>query len=252
MTSYHFSNIDNHREGELTHCSLLYGDGWWCQLKEVRHLGQYAFDYQGDTDTLPELDKLSENCPELKMKIGTSSSSFTLFPKDQFDYHHARDLAGSHFFVKDEEALGMDTIYNRGIMNLYLADRSVIGHKTASKYHVLSPLLSFLSNEGDRVYAFLSFPSLILIAYRQGQLMYSTIKSISNEEEGLYYIMRAYQVAELNPQASPIFLGGRCLQDSPWYNLLYRFIADIQWVKTPGIEKDGHIFHDIYLLSRYF
>jgi hypothetical protein len=252
VTSYHFSNIDDHRKAELTHCSVLYGEGWWCQLKEVRHLGQYAFDYQGETDVFPDLDELAENCSGVKMKIGSSSSNFTLFPKDQFTYQDAVDLAESHFFTKDEDAIGMDTIYNRAIMNLYLADRPVIAHNTAAKYHVLSPLLSFLSNEGDRVYAFLSFPGLTIIAYKGGQLIYATVKSISDQEEGLYYIMRAYQVAGLDPQIAPTFLGGRCLQDSPWYNLLYRFIANIQWVKTPGIDKDSHIFHDIYLLSRYF
>ena len=252
MTSYHFSNLEDHRKEDLTHCSVLYGENWWCQLKEIRHLSQYAFDYNGETDTLPDFEALAEECPGLKLKIGSSSTHFTLFPKNEFDYQDALNLANGHFFIKEDEAVGMDTIYNRGIMNLYLADKSAVAHDTLANYHVLSPLLSFLSNEGDRVYAFLSFPSLIIIAYNGGKLMYSTIKNINNEEEGLYYIMKAYQIANLDPQLAPTFLGGRCLQDSPWYTLLYRFIADLQWVRTPGLTKDAHIFHDVYLLSRYF
>ncbi len=128
-------------------------------------------------------------------------------------------------------------------------------------YHGISSFLSGVfklaeQRKGNQIYLNLRDKLLHIVLFEDNALLFSNIFSFSASQDVLYYVMLVFDQFGLDPKTTPLFLSGQIVKDSEVYNLLYRYIEQVQFIDAPEFLEFGpaakelakHQFYDLFSL----
>lgn len=251
MIQHSIQNFDGD-DWKPSHLSVVYCPHWMSFYQEERSSGKKKYGYQ-TVDGLDAVEQLTRQFDYDKIKLGYAGERFALIPKDVYSEEHKRPLASSHFFLEDDHVLKTDSVYRIGLKNLYTPNGLGADRSHVQRYHFMSPMLSFLPSDQDRVYLLHTGNDAVLISYKDKTLRSARFYQNLDEGTVIYHLIEAFKMADLDPHHHNLFVGGRITQDSQLFKVMKRFVKNIHWLKITGWQgKDDHLFYDAHLLSKYF
>lgn len=248
-------NSEDIRTDQLTHLNIAVSEKWLSYALSSRLGDQHAFAFKQSTDIKRSIQEVIEKYPGRKVRIAIENSDYTLVPRDHFRKDEVADLLKSNIGKADDLLANSDTIYSQAIKNVYGLDPALFSAfelNDVSVCHYLSPLLTYLPRSVDQVFLIWLNERAIVIVVKDERIFYAKAQDCHSAEDTLYHIVLAYKLADLNRDIDPLVAMGRFHVDSELYDLLYRYIRHIELPRVPGINGDtGHLFYDMYLLSKY-
>lgn len=121
---------------------------------------------------------------------------------------------------------------------------------TARIYSSMTPFLmgssKLLPQEQEHaIFAHFYNDLLHLAVFEKGNLTFCNAFSYTSASDVLYYILLAYEQFKLDPQKVQLFLSGKVVKDSEIYKMLYRYIAEIDFVPKPDFIHLGRKFSSV-------
>lgn len=259
MITHQFSN---HSNGDFkpTHISLCVDSDHVVVKLEERPLHQWHYLRFSGAPTMV-LDRIEASFGlghVEKLRIGQTTDRFALIPNEHYHSSRVYELAAGSFFLEEEESLGIDSVYSASIKNIFVSEATTWSAWTERigaihEHHLLSPLISFLPKDRDRIYAIFGTEHLSILGVKDGKLQLAKLISQKDHDLWLYEVLNAYRSIGLNTHKDALFLGGRLMPTAQIMQSFKRFVGDIHWLRIPDVESDdAHLFYDVYLLSKYF
>lgn len=116
----------------------------------------------------------------------------------------------------------------------------------ASIHHSAIPLLNHYrrlnaSNGKSKVYAHFQKEALEVAVIKDGALSYYNHFRYRSKEDVAYFLLLVYDQLPLDRHEVPLILAGGIVQDSAVYQLLYRYLSEIQFARLPEkiVMEDG-------------
>lgn len=101
--------------------------------------------------------------------------------------------------------------------------------------HISAPFLDQLIKENtqseNRVFVNFIQSHIEIIAFSKGKLQLCNCYPVKTAEDAIYFIVSVYESLSFNTEIVPLVMGGDVHADSKIYNLIDRYIGNIEWMK---------------------
>ncbi len=159
----------------------------------------------------------------------------------EYDFHHDRLHDGQMVWAVEKELESFCRGFFPRAEFCHVGSGLVSGWKTlASPY-------------AQEVYVNVRGRSMQIAVFDRADLLFFNTFSYQNASDFLYFTLLAFEQFKLRPDSIPLFLSGELVSDSEIYRQLYRFIADIRFVRRPdrylfptdALALPGHLNFDL-------
>lgn len=111
-------------------------------------------------------------------------------------------------------------------------------------YHISTPfLLGCLKTlpqlSKESAFACFDNESFQLALFSHGELLLYNSYACKSASDVLYFVLLAYEQYGFDPNVNPLFLAGHIVNDSDIYKILYRYIADLNFLPVPSFVQFG-------------
>jgi hypothetical protein len=185
----------------------------------------------------------------------TGNSRFTLIPEalfienekeSYFNFLHERE-SGETVLYDWLEHLGIYTVYS--ISGTCRKELDKVFPKV-TLCHISSVLIwniwmSVKNMAGRRVFLNLREGQFDLLVFEGNQLKYCNIFHFLTAEDIAYYIIFVFEQLDLNPEEIPLVLLGNIDKFSPVYDLLFRYIRNIDFLSRNDDLNYSYLFNDV-------
>jgi hypothetical protein len=185
----------------------------------------------------------------------TGNSRFTLIPETlfieneketYFNFLHERE-SGETVLYDWLEHLGIYTVYS--ISDTCRKELDKVFPKV-TLCHISSVLIwniwmSVKNMAGRRVFLNLREGQFDLLVFEGNQLKYCNIFHFLTAEDIAYYIIFVFEQLDLNPEEIPLVLLGNIDRFSPVYDLLFRYIRNIDFLSRNDELNYSYLFNDV-------
>jgi hypothetical protein len=227
----------------------------WCILDNDKHK------YVVLESFASYLQELAENIPWIKQRFGSvclmiENNRSTLIPAPLFDPEEKKSyLDFIHEFDETTETL-YDRLDQLEIVNVYGASAKLLeaglqifpGAKT---FHHSSALIhSIWMNYKNRInhkkaFIYMRESDFDLIIFDGKQLNYYNAFHFQVPADLIYYVIFVMEQLTLNPEETELVLMGNIDKETEVYDLLYRYIRNIEFVKRNTAFKYSYVFNEI-------
>jgi hypothetical protein len=204
-------------------------------------------------DVANSLSWLSGPFHDVKGIIG--NSRFTLIPEalfvetgkeSYFNFLHERE-SGEAVFSDRIEHLGIYTVY--GISGHCRKDLERVFPK-AALYHISGVLIGNIwrnvkNMTGRKVFLNLREGQFDLLVFEGNQLKYCNAFHFHTPEDIAYYVIFVFEQLNLNPEETGLALLGNVERFSPVFDLLFRYIRNIEFVTRNEGSGYSYLFNDV-------
>lgn len=219
-----------------------------------------------DSESLTNVIKkdLSLNNDFAQVTVGFISPYMTLVPHIIYQEEIASSYLENSFRIPHQHYLLTDNLANLQCQNVYLAPIEIY---------------NFFQNKFNNVRYFQSGTSLLLAwqnrsiqlkehsvyinvvgdhfqigAFDHGKLLLSNTYEFKTAKDFIYYTLLVFDQLGLNVEKTKLFLSGEVMKASEIYNLLYRYIRDINFMERTTAfifddafsEQPKHFHFDLY------
>lgn len=207
------------------------------------------------------LQEIAENIPWIKQPFGyvglmIENNRSTLIPVPLFDPEEKKSYLD---FIHEEDD-ATETLYDKlhqlEIVNVYGASAKLIeaglqifpGAKT---FHHSSALIqSIWMNYKNRinrkkVFIHVRENDFDLLIFDGKQLNYYNAFHFQAPTDLIYYVIFVMEQLTLNPEETEVVLMGKVEKESELYELLYKYIRNIEFVKRNTAFKYSYVFNEI-------
>ena len=213
-------------------------------------LGFYRNSISGVMNSLSWL-----NGPFHSVKGIIANSRFTLIPEalyledekgNYFNFVHERD-SGEVVFSDHLEHLGIYSVYSisahcRKEIGLFFS-QAILSH--ISTVLISNIWMSVKNMSGRKAFLNLRDAQFDLLVFDGNQLKYCNVFHYLTVEDIAYYLIFAFEQLNLNPEEVSLSLMGSVDKFSPVYDLLFRYIRNIEFVgRNEGLNY-SYLFKDI-------
>ncbi len=206
-----------------------------------QHRQPYPFNLAEKISTLPLVERI--------VRVNTP---FTLIPSSQYDESLKHKLAKEAFTFDALDFIDTFTIHD--LTCIYLIDKSLRSQivKEFDNFqieHVLESLLrNYLADEKTIVTHWVD-GHVIIIAMHSG-LKLANRYAIQVPEDAIYYVLAAYQHANLNPHVTPLTISGMLTESSTYFEKLSGFVKHFVWpgqdpLRTESANFEPHLYHHL-------
>ena len=202
---------------------------------------------------------LSGNFHSVNGVIG--NCKFTLIPEalfmenekeSYFNFLHERE-SGETVYSDPIEHLGIYSVYS--IPGFYRKEMEKVFPK--AKYcHISSVLISNLwmnikNTTGRKVFLNLREEQFDLLVFVGNELKYCNAFHFLTAEDIAYYVIFVFEQLDLNPEEIRLVLLGNVDKFSPVYDLLFRYIRNIEFINRNESANYSYVFGDVPAHSYY-
>lgn len=193
--------------------------------------------------------------PFLEVHAAVSNISFSIFPREFAgkelinDWYEKFAVSGDDLEIFNSHLEDIDAELVYTVSNSLLNDiKSTFGNFTLS--HSVTKQITELSNySSDKtVYCNVHSNYMQLIVLRDRKLMFANIFLYQTPEDFGYYLLATYKQLHLDPESVPIVLSGEIMKQSQIYQIMFKYIRHINFIKPPGAMK----FHSDYPFPAHF
>lgn len=202
-----------------------------------------------------------------QVKVGFFSSYSTLVPNILYQENASTTYLENSFRVPHNHYLLTDNINCLQCQNIYLTpveSFNLLQKKfpNATFVNVNSTLLSSfhrVSLQFDEPTFFINIYGNFFQAsvFENGKLLISNTYEFKKTKDFIYFTLLIFNQLKLNVEQTKLFLAGELMKTSEIYNLIYRYVRHINFIKrTTDLEFDeafenvpSHFYFDLYSLS---
>lgn len=201
------------------------------------------------------------------VKVGFSTPHQTLVPL-KFYSENEKPLYLKNLTYEDSlNTIGADRIDTLDIVNVYAAEKNLIGliqaifPKVKYYHNITSLLLGFdktiQNSPTPKVFVNIRDNTVQLFFFTQQKPVLVNVFPFKTSQDIIYYILLVYEQFKLNTDETPLVLSGTVTQDSDIYKYIYRYIRHLNFVSIPPLLQLGqqftgippHFYFDLFSLK---
>jgi len=223
---------------------------------------QYVFDGKKSPEDLPRIMDLILNkfpwfgYPFMEHYCLIQNSFNTLIPLPLFNKQHKNLYLGFNHPFQEDHRIVYDELKNTGSANIYylpnpLAEKIKEFWPNAHILHYSTALIEGLSvnfkNKFEEKELFLDVheESFDLICFRNNHLFYANNFLYHTKEDFAYFLLSAVEQLSLNPEEVQLTLMGNIDKEDENYQLVYRYIKQISFIKDNKNFFYSYLFDDV-------
>ena len=243
--------------------SLLVGsDSLYCLVNDaqlnVLALKSFHFDHPNrDASSASNLKAIFFEDPILKetyrvTKIAFTTPHFTFVPSKFYDADNRRTYFDNLTDLRSEDETEADSLRNPELKNVYLIDRQLLAtastlFPTARQSHVFTSLILGFQKiaehrSGHQVFANVRDGWLQMLFFDGRDLIFANAFSFKTPQDIVYFLLNVYEQFKLNPEVTPLSIGGSLTEDSDIFKFIYRYIRHVGFVVAPPYFRLGQQF----------
>ncbi|MFK7949455.1 MAG: DUF3822 family protein [Saprospiraceae bacterium] len=199
-----------------------------------------------------------------EVKVGFYSPYTTLVPDIIYKEKDATSYLENSFRIPHQHYLLTDNLSSLQCQNVFLAPIEIYNlfqnkFSNVKYFHVTTTLLVAWQEKATQ----LQTPSIYINvignqfqigAFDKKRLLLSNTYEFKTAKDFIYFTLLTFDQLDLNVEKTPLFLSGEVMKASEIYNLLYRYIRDINFMeRTPAFTFDAafnqqanHFNFDLY------
>ena len=156
----------------------------------------------------------------------------------------------------DDEMIRFDKLNGIEAVNVFgisssLYEEIIAGFPDAKICHLSSFMIDTIWRNfkhritEKRIFVFLRQADLNMLIFDKKQLVYSNAFHIRTPEDVVYFVIFVMEQLNLNPEEIPVTLLGNINRDSPEFDLLFRYIRNLDFAPRNEDLHRSHVFHDV-------
>lgn len=174
------------------------------------------------------------------INIALINQKSSLIPSPIFDENELEEYLRLNFEINSDEQLMHDKLLQSGINNCYAVNRNWLEkiksfYPNATFQHFSSSFIeSSLQYSHHETAAFVNFDSkqFELLVKKNQQLIFYNSFQYQTAEDVIYFVMYAFEQLSLSNTETQVLLSGQIEKDSAIYQLLYKYIKEVDFVKV--------------------
>jgi len=187
-----------------------------------------------------------------------------LIPTRLFNPQDRKSLIGHLTDVQDDLLLKYDQLTQLTATNVYGIEQprwEVLSNKFpgARLFHIHSALYwgcrKYTGQQGGmQIFVNVRQGYFSLLLFEGSNLLLANRYPYQSAKDFIYFILLIFDQFKLNQESTPIFLSGKLLDQSDIYNMLVRYIRNVQFLKPPAFfqfgqkmtQKKHHFYFDLF------
>jgi hypothetical protein len=185
----------------------------------------------------------------------------TLVPGELFDEALLSSYIRFNFDTTITFNYASDQLINNDIINVYgipdeLKHSILHQFRDASVKHnstvLIDHLQSLPSNE-ERIYIYVQSNILQVCFIQNQRVMFFNSFPYATPEDFIYYLLYTYQQLKLDTENTPVYLMGEIVKESSLYEMLYKYIRHIHFMKRPdriqvpeSLNMPAHFYYNLF------
>lgn len=219
-----------------------------------------------DNESLTNVIKkdLSLNNEFAQVKIGFLSPYTTLVPNLIYKEDTAASYLENSFRIPHQHYLLTDNLPSLQCQNVHLAPIEIYNFfqnrfSNVQFFHAITPLLlawqeNAVQLREPSVYINVTGNKFQIGAFNREKLLLSNTYEFKTAKDFIYFTLLVFDQLDLNVEKTKLFLSGEVMKASEIYNLLYRYIRHIDFMKRTSAFKfdvafnsqPNHFNYDLY------
>ena len=205
--------------------------------------------------------------PFRETTVGLINNANTLIPNKLYQPEALNTYLKNQIPSLKKHQVFVDQVETLDAKNVYAFDQEVYylvkGYLPQAKFVHSSTcaVQSFLLEQGEQagknVYVNVKGDHLQIAFVDGKEMIYFNAFPFESEHDFLYYVLLVLKQFTLPTESTPIFLSGQITDDSKIYRMLYQYIGQIHFAKTPtsihlGKKYKGtpaHFYYDLFSLG---
>lgn len=233
-----------------------------CSVREAQ--GDRIILLESLKNSLPEvLDHLPWlRQPFRSVRIFYPNNKFTLLPELLYDEDNKENLLDFTVDRENREQILTDRLLHPEMYNLYAVPEQQIQQMNEAFpqgriCHVSSALIECIwinyKNQvtGKKIFIHIRGKSVDLLVFDGSLLHYCNAFSFVTPEDLVYYLIFVMEQLDLNPEETGAVLMGEIERRSPVYELIYRYVRNVEFAVRNESVKLSPVFHDVPGHSHY-
>jgi len=187
--------------------------------------------------------------------VGVLSTDFTLFPTALSTPLLSAEWKSLFTGLAETSIILNDEIPKAGSVNVFAFPGEVknVLDQHLGKYalqHALTPQISYLceQNSGRCVYCGVQSGFIHVIYLEDKQLHFANVFAYHSSEDFIYFLLAIYNQFQLDREKVKLVLTGEIVKDSVLFQLLYKYIRNIEFGMPPAHLK----WSEYYPFARHF
>lgn len=208
---------------------------------------------------LAESELLSLNVKQIT--VCYSNSKNTLVPNVLFNEKELKNYFNFNYASNNEDQLIYDRLINVDTYNVYTIPNFIVNCfdrlKNVRFKHIASMLIesNLITNKTNKeelsIHLNVLTDNFHLTVLKANQLQFHNAFEYQTSEDFIYYLLFALNQLEIDPSEIEITVSGNIEKSSALYEILFRYIKDVQFVEQLSSLKTSYAFDDI-LKHKYY
>lgn len=206
-------------------------------------------------------EELSQNHPWLKLKFKNvhilfESPKSTLIPTPLYDKKEQENYTKLNFTLSKDQEVKTDNLVNVDAFKLYvvpvklieLLNRLFPSHQLSSHASVLIESLLIINKNlpaHKKCYVNARNSYLDIVITEGRKLLYYNAFNYKTKEDFIYYLIFVLDQLKLNPEEIDLVLSGFIDKNSKLFEMVYKYVRNIDFPKPPDTFSYSYIFNDI-------
>ena len=178
--------------------------------------------------------------PKEEVILLFSNDLYSIVPKEFFIEEEASSYLKFNTRILKTDVVAHDFIETNNLVNVYIPYTNITNY-FFDKYgeyeykHSISvfseAILSFEKSLADKVYLnnYTNYYDLVIV--RNGKLLLSNSFKYDSPEDFIYYLLFTLEQLKLDPTEVNLILSGEISEDSPFYQVAFTYIKNVQFLK---------------------
>ncbi len=227
--------------------------------QRIHLLAQYPYtDAQPYNPQKPQLEELERFFSKNQLlssryrnvRLGLQSSVFTLIPNRLFSDKDKKTIlshlsSSDHFYEARVDSIG--SLNAKNVYKIFAPTANFLKqHFSAARIFNVNTtmLLAVLkiaqrSKEGYQLFYHADSRYLRAYLFEGKELIAATQNEYTSPNDFLYYALLVFEQFHLDTNSQEVFLCGLLHEDSPNYQLLYRYIKNLNYLQAPAFIQKG-------------
>ena len=240
------------------------------QFKNVLYLKEYELPNNGDRKAALQNILLNDKqlqLPYSKIKLGHTGTLFGLIPNELYNGAVSRPYLEKICHLPSDHLAFVDSLAPLKMHNVYSisdVDYNVLSSyfPLARHYHILSALIlgskamATLVKE-ETLFINVDKKLIVILLFDKEKLKFANFFKFSSPNDFLFYVMLVFEQLGLNPETQSVQISGKIIQKSKEFELLYKYIRNVQLIASPSYfqlsqefsDIDQHAYFDLFSLN---
>lgn len=199
------------------------------------------------SDAFKDFPELKESYDEIVVIHNNTLSTFV--PKALFDENYLGSYLQYNTKVFPTDYFSFDTISNYemntvyipyvNINNFFIDQFGSFDYKHANTILVTKILETSKNNDTKKMVVHFNSGHFEIVVVQNQQLLLFNSFEYSTPEDFLYYILFTAEQLSLNPEHFPLEFLGALTEESPFYQLAYKYIRNISFFDLSTLQKNN-------------